>query len=67
MEDLNIIEVIVEEIATDQESTDKSSARLHHVWENAIPGERKAINEVLMCVCGWTYETLKDKSYILTE
>ena len=58
----NIMDTIYKEMHSDDMSTDDSSDRLKEAWEEATPKEREAMDEVLMCVCGWTYDTLRRKT-----
>jgi hypothetical protein len=52
---MSLIATITEEILSDD--TDQSN-RLQSLYENGTEQDRKAIDEAMMCVCGWTLETL---------
>jgi hypothetical protein len=51
----DIIGVLADEISADGEN---DSARLIHLYENGDQGDKEVINEVLICICGWTMESL---------
>jgi len=54
----NIIPVIYEAMGTDQEN---DSQRLFNYYRDCNEEERAAINTMLICLCGWSFETILEK------
>jgi hypothetical protein len=55
---MNIIEIFAEAFQTDCCDTDKQSAYLKEYYEGATQMQQAAINETMICLCGWSFETL---------
>lgn len=55
---MNLIEKICQQMETDDADTDKQSEILLDVWKKATPEQVKAIDETLLCLCGWSMKTL---------
>ncbi len=58
----NIINTIVEEIASDETLPEQSSFQLENFYNMASNEEKKIIDLTLIAICGWGFETLKEKS-----
>jgi predicted RNA-binding Zn-ribbon protein involved in translation (DUF1610 family) len=54
----NIIPTLFAEMESDRENESK---RLLAYYLRCIPQERDVVNNVLMYICGWTFETLLEK------
>lgn len=52
----DIVGVISQEMLTDDED---QSQRLIDLYESFDWQRQEAIDEVLMCICGWSFESLK--------
>ena len=55
-------EVLFEEVTSDEETFDNKGYRLEQIYEKASEADKKLINDVLIAVCGWSYETLLAKA-----
>lgn len=58
---MNIFEVIQEEILTDYECPEKKANYIVNQYENASESEKTVINELLITLTGWSYESLAKK------
>jgi hypothetical protein len=59
---MNLIEHITEWIYLDDECTEKQSNFLTQIYKDANENEKAVIDEVLICICGYSLKTLlKDK------
>jgi hypothetical protein len=58
---MNLIELIRYEMDTDVDDMDKQSRLAIDTYKNAGVKARKAVDEVMTCVCGWTMQSLIDK------
>lgn len=58
---MNIVEWFQEEMATDDESSEKKDDQLEQLWEEADKQEKAVINKVFTVLCGYSFETLKQK------
>lgn len=60
----HLIEIIFEAMTTDTDGNEKQADRLERLYNEADQTKKKLIDEVMMCLCGWTMKTLieeKDK------
>jgi len=60
----NLIPTIYAEMASDDQN---DSERLLNYYIRCAKYERAAINEVMLYLCGWSFETLLDKSGIKVD
>ncbi len=54
-----ISEVFDREVQTDDEPFDKRDRQLLRIWRNAIKEQRTIIDDVLITLCGWSFDTLQ--------
>ena len=59
---MNILEIILQEMMSDDENTEDQSQRLHGIYHNADKGEREVLDKAFICVCGWSLDTLIGKA-----
>ena len=55
---MNLIDKIEEQMRTDDADRDKQSEELKTQYENASESEKKAIDDALISICGWSLETI---------
>lgn len=55
---VNIIEIFTRELQTDCCDTDEQSVYLKAYYDRATQKQKDAINEALIALCGWSFETL---------
>jgi hypothetical protein len=53
-----ILERIQRLMETDDESPAKQSERLEHLYERASDAQKQALDEALICICGYGLGTL---------
>ena len=58
---MNLIEVITQEMANDEELTGRQSWNIRRAYVEANEDGKQAINSVLIALCGWSMETLLTK------
>ncbi len=54
-----ISEVFDAEVQTDDEPFDKRDLRLLWIWRKANKEQRAIIDDVLITLCGWSFNTLR--------
>ena len=54
----NLIEGIFTLIQKDTQDPMKQSELLEHYYTNAIPSEQKIIDTIMVCLCGYSLDTL---------
>ena len=54
-----ISEVFDTAAQTDDESFDKRDRRLLWIWKKATKEQRAIIDDVLITLCGWSFDTLR--------
>ena len=54
-----ITEVFDREVQTDDESFENRDRQLLRIWGNANKEQRAIIDDVLITLCGWSFETLR--------
>lgn len=59
----NLLEIIREQVLTDDGADQKQSDRLEQVYNEGTEKDKFIINEVLMCLCGWCFETIKTNNW----
>ena len=59
---MNIIEFIRAEANSDDENTEKQSDILNRNYDEGTDEQKEAIDEALMCICGWTMKTIREKA-----
>lgn len=59
---MNIIDFIREEANKDEENTEKQSDILNRAYDEGTDEQKGAIDEALMCICGWTMKTIREKA-----
>lgn len=47
------------EVQTDDEPFDKRDRRLLEIWRKANKEQRAIIDDVLITLCGWSFDTLR--------
>ena len=52
------MDVIFDEMTTDGEEREAQSGNLERLYTCSSQEQRKAIDDALICVCGWRLETL---------
>ena len=57
---MNLIERIQQAINTDDDDWDEQSSLLLDIWAECTPEQRKLIDAVMTCVCGWRLQSLID-------
>lgn len=55
---MNIIEIFAKEFQSDCCDTDKQSVYLKEYYEGATQMQQAAINETMVFLCGYSFETL---------
>lgn len=55
----SISEVFDTEVQTDDEPFDKRDYRLLRIWRKANKEQRAIIDDVLITLCGWSFDTLR--------
>ena len=58
---MNLIERITKLILSDDECTEKQSDILKNTYEDATPEAQAAIDDALICICGYSLKTLLDR------
>ena len=53
----NLVDWIEHQMARDDEDRGKQSYRLRVVYEESGPAERKALDDAMICICGYSLET----------
>ena len=61
MEEETLIDRVQTEMQSDDEDREKQSAILLSVYEQADKKTKEAINEVFICLCGWSLDTLLNR------
>lgn len=54
-----ISEVFDTEVQSDDEPFDKKDRRLLRIWRKANKEQRAIIDDVLITLCGWSFDTLR--------
>lgn len=54
-----ISEVFDREVQTDDESFDKRDRQLLRIWKDSNKEQRAIIDDVLITLCGWSFDTLR--------
>ena len=54
-----ISEVFDAEVQTDDEPYDRRDHRLLWIWKKANKEQRAIIDDVLITLCGWSFDTLR--------
>ena len=54
-----ITEVFDNEIQTDDEPFENRDRQLLRIWKSANKEQRAIINDVLITLCGWSFDTLQ--------
>lgn len=62
-ETINLISVIYDQMATDEGGDQKQSDRLERLYNEGTDRDRFIIDEVLMCLCGWSFEAIKSQNW----
>ena len=58
---MNLIERITDLILSDDENTDKQSDILARTYDDANAGQKTAIDNALICICGYSLKTMLDE------
>jgi len=53
-----LVEKIFEQMGSDDANTDKQSATLLNIWNEATAEQKEALNDAMICICGWTMGSL---------
>ena len=56
-----LIDRIEEEMQTDDADREKQSNILKRIYKESTPEEQERMDDVTMCICGWTLSTLIGK------
>lgn len=59
---MNILELILNEMITDDEDSKHQSDMLVEHYNKLDEPYQRAIDDALICVCGWSMETLIEKA-----
>jgi len=57
-----IHETLIEAMHTDEEDWRRQSARLLWDYVEATPAQREAVDNAFICLCGWSLETLIERT-----
>jgi hypothetical protein len=57
----NAIDLISKEMTGDDADRNDQSERLVRVYNQAGPVEKKAIDDALICICGWSLRSIFEK------
>ena len=57
---MNLIEIILDEMQTDDENTTKQSWRIIRTYEKASNEQKDLVDDILISLCGWSVPTLID-------
>ncbi|WP_066017805.1 hypothetical protein [Endozoicomonas atrinae] len=57
---MNLIELIAAGANDELEDSEHQSELLTEIYQNASEQEQQKIDEVLVCICGWQFSSLKD-------
>ena len=55
---MNLIQKIIEEALTDTDDSDYQSDLIIELYQNSSQEERKVLDELLVCICGWELKSL---------
>ena len=58
MSQQHLIEKIFEEMSTDGDADERQAERLVRLYQESSQKEKELIDQVMMCICGWTMKTL---------
>jgi hypothetical protein len=58
---MNLIEMVLQEMLSDDEDSDRNSERIKRAYEAADEKTKAVIDDVLICVCGWGMPSLQEK------
>ena len=58
---MNLIELILSEMQDDDADTEDQSQRLEQVYDEADQTGKKAIDDTLICLCGYSMDSLRNK------
>jgi hypothetical protein len=53
----NLIDWIEQQMARDDEDRAKQSYKLRVLYEECADAERRALDDALICICGYSFET----------
>lgn len=59
-----LIDKIVEEAQTDNLNREAQGNRLEHIYNGSNESEKVLIDQVMLCICGWTLKTLIEQSKV---
>lgn len=59
---INVVDVFLEEVQSDDYPTYRRSARIQDMFEKADDTGKKLVNDFCLLICGYSYETLKEKA-----
>lgn len=57
---MNLIEIIQEEMITDDEDTPKQSWKIIELYDESNIHEKELIDEVFITLCGWSIPALEE-------
>ena len=58
---MNLMELILDEMLTDEDGTDKQSSILEALYDSADDTGKELIDRTLICLCGWSLKTLRER------
>lgn len=59
---MNLAEVIQNEMNNDDECSEKVTIQLLDLYERATPSEKSIINELVISLTGWSFDSLLEKA-----
>jgi len=59
----NHIEIILKQMQNDDGADQRQSDRLERLYNEASESQKWAIDEALMCICGWCFETIRTNDW----
>lgn len=57
---MNVIDKVEREMQTDDADRDKQSDILVSIYKESNPDAKNRIDEIFICLCGWSLQTLLD-------
>ena len=62
MEEKTLIDRVQDAMLTDDEDREEQSEILKSIYEEQKPDVKNKIDEIFICLCGWSLETLLGRS-----
>ena len=59
--EFTLIDAVAKQMQDDDEDRAKQSNLLEHLYDNSTDMQREAIDKALICICGWSLDSLRGK------